>query len=152
MLSSIHSFTSRQIPGLPRTTATSVKRIKKNITGIDGRIMDPIAQAATQHAAKAVRPPTSMSGDPGNRLAAAASAAPTQPQAASSVSGVAPAIPAAASNSVGYHVQPGPQASKSESVRRPASICSVSTFIYVSFGAEHSGCRMSQMKAISLIS
>ena len=148
---SIHSFTSRQIPGLPRTTATSVKRIKKNITGIDGRIMDPVARAAAQRAAKAVLPP--MSGDPGSRLAAAARAAPTQAttlQPASSISGIAPAIPAADSNSVRHHVQP--QASESESVRRPASIGSVSNFIYVSFGAEYSGCRMSQMKAISLIS
>jgi hypothetical protein len=52
-------FTYRQIPGLPRASAASVKRVKTNITGINGRILDPIARAAAQRAAKAVNMPTS---------------------------------------------------------------------------------------------
>jgi hypothetical protein len=43
---------SRQIPGLPRGTAAHNKRSKKNVTGIAGRIMDPIARAAAQRASK----------------------------------------------------------------------------------------------------
>lgn len=43
---------SRQVPGLPHTTAGSKKQPKKNTTGIDGRILDPIARRAAQRAAK----------------------------------------------------------------------------------------------------
>lgn len=43
---------SRQIPGLPRGAAANAKRSKKNVTGIAGRIMDPIARAAAQRASK----------------------------------------------------------------------------------------------------
>ena len=44
-----YSFSTRQIPGLPRSTAAGkVKRGKKNITGIEGRIMNPIARAEAQ--------------------------------------------------------------------------------------------------------
>jgi hypothetical protein len=46
-------FMSRQVPGLPQATAGSKRRPKKNKSGIDGRIMDPIARRAAQRAAKA---------------------------------------------------------------------------------------------------
>jgi hypothetical protein len=46
---------SRQVPGLPQSTAGSKKRSKENKSGIDGRIMDPIARRTAQRAAKALR-------------------------------------------------------------------------------------------------
>lgn len=55
-----YSF-DRQIPGLPRGAAANVKKGKKNITGINGRIMDPITRAAAQRAAKKVNSLKTMS-------------------------------------------------------------------------------------------
>lgn len=48
-------FMTRQVPGLPNTTAARKKQAKKNKSGIDGRIMDPIARCTAQRAAKAMR-------------------------------------------------------------------------------------------------
>ena len=50
-----NSFFSRQIPGLPRATVPNNRKGKRNVTGINGRIMDPIARAAAQRAAKKVK-------------------------------------------------------------------------------------------------
>jgi hypothetical protein len=50
------SFLFRQVPGLPQATAGSKKRCTKvNTSGIDGRIMDPVARRAAQRAAKGLR-------------------------------------------------------------------------------------------------
>ena len=45
-------FLLRQIPDLPLSTAGPSKKPKLNKSGIDGRIMDPIARSAAQRAAR----------------------------------------------------------------------------------------------------
>ena len=46
---------SSQVPGLPRGVAGTVRRTKKNKSGINGRIMDPLARRAAQRAAIAAQ-------------------------------------------------------------------------------------------------
>lgn len=63
------SFTflmSRQIPGLPHPTAGAAtkRRPKKNKSGIEDRIMDPIARRAAQRAAKLAAAQASPSAPP----------------------------------------------------------------------------------------
>lgn len=45
----------RQVPDLPHATAGPSKKHKKNKSGIEGRIMDPVARSAAQRAAKEAR-------------------------------------------------------------------------------------------------
>jgi hypothetical protein len=42
----------RQIPDLPHATAGPSKKPKKNMSGVEGRIVDPVARSAAQRAAK----------------------------------------------------------------------------------------------------
>jgi hypothetical protein len=54
----------RQVPGLPHGAAGSKRRPKKNKSGIDGRIMDPVARRAAQRAAKAIQTAGSLQSAP----------------------------------------------------------------------------------------
>ena len=51
------TYFSRQIPGLPRAAAGTSKKVKKNVSGINGRILDPIARSAAQRAARQIALP-----------------------------------------------------------------------------------------------
>jgi hypothetical protein len=48
-------FFKRQVPDLPHATSGPSKKAKKNKSGIEGRIMDPLARSAAQRAAKEAR-------------------------------------------------------------------------------------------------
>ena len=52
LLFTFYFFLFRQIPDLPLSTAGPSKKPKLNKSGIEGRIMDPIARSAAQRAAR----------------------------------------------------------------------------------------------------
>ena len=55
------------MPGLPQATAGSKRQPKKNKSGIDGQIMDPIARHTAQRAAKAAKAAAAQRSAPSSR-------------------------------------------------------------------------------------